>query len=259
METKEPMRIETERAALVPTVFYNNPNLQILVDANGTVDFDHPQFAVTKRLAEEVSTRLLGCTLVIRGRAFVLTSLELYYGGIADTAHDWYRGQFPPGNGKIKTRELAEAQNLAGLAVYLWKFESPKHCRFDLVFGPAGVPVSVLVRNVYSVDEKRMIGPSMGAPAKILGELGLRIEDHGRLFSDSGDLVFRDTHGAYIANLGTDISFQKRVVNVKATGLGLPPFDQFLWNFSLVNTDRLPNYEPTGSPLPSSIDASSNR
>ena len=77
-------------------MFYNSEKLLKLVDENGEVpSLSSREIQSCINEAEKIARRMLGCTLDIRGSQFILSSLEIYYGGIGDYAHDWYRSQYP--------------------------------------------------------------------------------------------------------------------------------------------------------------------
>ena len=220
--------------------FYNSPKLLHLLDKNGNSNSNDPRFIECKLQAEEITKRLLGCTIGINDRAFILTSLELYYGSLGDTAHDWYRGQFKikKKDSKIKKDSLVQRQD--GLRIYLSKFGSPNYCRFDLAFGPEGVAVSALVRNVFDIKKRVFLGAEpYGQPAVVMIEMDLKKEYHSRKLEEIGDLTFQDTYSKYIKEDAKNISTSKRIVDGNAVGLGDAPFKDYLWNFTLRNCKEI--------------------
>ena len=224
------------------TPFYNNQDLCSLIGADGDrkpeiTSFD---FEKCKTAAENITKKLLGCTITIRKQSFILTSLELYYGGIGDTAHDWHRANFPKPKLQSEAGKRKSVQLQNGLAIYLCKFGSPNFGRVDLVIGREGVAASTLIRNVWDVKTQRLFSSrKWGGPGVVCRQLPLKKEDHGVSFSESDDFQFQDTHGNFVKNQSEDILIQKRIVNRKAVGLGGPPFNDFLWNFTLKELPKI--------------------
>ncbi|MDR0971203.1 MAG: DNA-3-methyladenine glycosylase [Bacteroidales bacterium] len=130
---------------------------------------------------EELAESLLGCTLCIHGNKFVIRMLEIYYGGIGDDAHDYYRNRFVSKTSKCIER--TEAQNKEGFRIYLKadNTKSYKRNRFDIVVGDKGVPASFLIRSVWKEPNiEEYIGESNGSPNKVLQAMGLTKEDHNK-------------------------------------------------------------------------------
>jgi hypothetical protein len=96
-------------------MFYLNKKIKQLVNNQGEIP-NELLSKVDKCISEAESTAILmlGCTLSFKGRSFIITSLELYYGGIADDAQDWYRSK-----GYKNTTE--HSQTREGLVIYLHK------------------------------------------------------------------------------------------------------------------------------------------
>ena len=182
--------------------------------------------------AESLTKKMLGCTLVIRNKKFILTNLELYYGGIGDHAHDWYKANFLGTKGVNKQR--AEIQKEKGLCLYLNKPGNGNYKRMDIVVGSAGVAISLLVRNVANEDRK-LIGQKDGSPNIILRKNNMNIldEDHGQSLACNSIFSFINTHQEYMKNSS---QIESRMRYQKGKGyVGLEgPFGKRRWNFNLI-------------------------
>ena len=61
-------------------MFYLNPAVKQLVDAEGLVPTEkQSEIETCIKAAEEMIQRMLGCTVVISGKKFIFSNLELYY------------------------------------------------------------------------------------------------------------------------------------------------------------------------------------
>ena len=195
------------------------------------IDGDVPSFKkedVNKQvdLALGVMESFLGCTIRVHGQDFILTSLELYYGGIGDMAHDWYRSRYQEKYTKISkhSAEKTHAQISEGPSFYFNGNGLRKRC--DLVVGNAGVAVSFLIRNVLDKD-LIPLGTKNGQPNVVLKGMGLSDDDHGEPVEiiDTRDEVLK---GGYTINK------RKRYSSGKFEGFDYDcPFAQKAWNFSL--------------------------
>lgn len=66
-------------------MFFLSSKIQHLLDSNGQICTEKQnQLTICKESAESVALQMLGCTLVIFNKPFIITSLELYYGSIGD-------------------------------------------------------------------------------------------------------------------------------------------------------------------------------
>jgi 3-methyladenine DNA glycosylase Mpg len=144
---------------------------------------------------EALTESLLGATLVVRGEEFYIRMLEIYYGGIGDPAHDWYRSRYVYKTSKYIGQ--TEVQEKNGFKIYLSGNDvNDPYTRMDLVVGHEGVPASLLLRSVWDKDFKVM-GEKRGSPNKILHEMGIRADDHGKeilVDGSQGDFILKDTH-----------------------------------------------------------------
>jgi hypothetical protein len=121
---------------------------------------------------------MLGCTLTVHTRPFIIRMLEIYYGGAGDDDHDWHRTRYQ--YKKSKYQEHTAVQSQEGFRVYISSLdETDTYARFDIVVGAAGVPISFLVRSVWD-DEFTLVGTPKGSPNIVLRKLALRESDHGK-------------------------------------------------------------------------------
>ena len=167
--------------------------------------------------AEEITKHLLGCTLVVGKEKYILSMLELYYGGVGDTEHDWFRKRFKVLRKKPEMIKHTEIQQGKGLRIYL---SSPKinhanrHQRFDIVIGPANVAISVLVRGVLDISNStpERIGARNGSPNTVLHALKINSKHHDQIIHLSESSKFRliDTHSKYVKMEG-DVHRQLRI------------------------------------------------
>ena len=102
----------------------------------------------------------------------------------------------------------------------------------DIVIGQKNIPISLLVRNVMTLEGK-LIGAKMGNPNIVLKEMGIDDDDRGKIICNDADIRFIDTHEKYIKNPEEQIKVQKRVTSSKATGFDDDRFGNFDWNFSI--------------------------
>jgi 3-methyladenine DNA glycosylase Mpg len=216
-------------------MFYLSKKLLHLIDEKGNLPSYNSQH-VKKSIheAEAIARRMLGCTLKVRGKKFILTNLELYYGSAGDLASDWYRSNFPNRNAKKVSRVSSEIQFEEGLRIYLNQKGESNYKRMDLVIGPRNVAISLLLRGAVDETGKRVCS-RLGNPNKLLKAMGIVDADHGRSFKKSGDLVFLDTHDQYVKD-SSQILTNLRVIGGKATGFQNTQFGQSLWNFSIILT-----------------------
>lgn len=215
-------------------MFFLSPKIENLIDyATGEVPADRAhKIKICVDEAVSIAKRMIGCTLIIRKRKFVLTSLELYYGGIGDMAHDWYRAHFPH---KVSKR-CSLTQNLVvndeGLIIYLNQKGNSNYKRVDLVLGRKDAALSILIRNVFDPDHNYHVAKKRGAPKKVVDYLGLTDSDHGKKFNCDDEFIFLDTHHHY----NWSIEQNRRVVGGKYAGFGLKnnnnKFGMYEWNFT---------------------------
>lgn len=167
------------------TEFLQHLELEHLIDSIGDIPPEKAHLVVSNEAkAIEVVKSMLGMVLEVRGKRFILTNLELYYGGIGDKAHDWYRLAFPSKCPKKSrtNRELSKTQLHEGPTLYFNQRGNGGRKRTDIVLGKAGVAVSALIRNVADENGK-LVGAIDGNTQRILGPMGVRDEDHGKLLT----------------------------------------------------------------------------
>lgn len=212
--------------------FLQHLELEHLIDSNGDVPKDKNHLiASNESKAIGVVKSMLGMELEVRGKKFTLTNLELYYGGIGDKAHDWYRLAFPfkcPKKSKTN-RELSKTQLHLGPKFYFNQKGNGGRKRADIVLGKEGVAVSVLIRNV--ADENgNLVGSIDGNTQLILGPMGVLDEDHGKLLinHESVRLLPRLKHFE-----GNQINENLRYISGKGY-VGFEDInDTSKWNFSI--------------------------
>ncbi len=183
---------------------------------------------------EALAESLLGATLSVRGNKFIIRMLEIYYGGIGDDAHDWYRTHFV--YKKSKYKEHTNIQEKEGFRVYLNSLDVEDiYTRFDIVVGNEGVPVSFLVRGAWDSDfnpvEKNI---KKGNPNVVLRKMALKAEDHGKKigFNDSNSEIYiEDTSDEIKKRKGLEMKNQKRI-NIKSK---FEEKNGILWNFYLTH------------------------
>jgi 3-methyladenine DNA glycosylase Mpg len=130
--------------------------------------------------AQSLCDEMLGSKLIVKGKSFFLTELEIYYGGVGDIHHDWHRKRFKK-NGRAQTNFRAEEIYKQGYRIYISQSkisEGNRRVRMDIIVGNTGVPISFLVRSVCNQDRKLIPGPN-----RVLKELGFTVEDHGKEIS----------------------------------------------------------------------------
>jgi hypothetical protein len=214
-------------------MFYLDPNILQLVGPDGVVPAEKlAEVNGCLQAAEELAKRMLGCTLIIRDEKFILSNLELYYGGAGDMAHDWHRTTFHPKQGLSKKQTAAQLNS--GLCLYLKQNGKGGQNRMDLVVGNEGVAISLLVRNVHRPDGS-MVGKSIdGNPALILREAAMAIEDrdHGQVFDAYDEISFEDSHSQYCGET-PKLIINKRCIGGKYCGFEGGPYGQHRWNYRL--------------------------
>lgn len=201
------------------------------IDESGSLIKDNSDYKPIIDKSETLAKSMLGCTLHVRGRNFIIRMLEIYYGGLADDAHDWYRTRFTYKTSKYK--EHTAIQSEEGFKIYISSFiPDDTYARFDIVAGPAGVPVSFLVRSVWD-ENFQLIGAKDGSPNKVLRELGLKNEDHGTNIilgpAIKDGIALEDTHDRVINDRNLTIK-QRRRINVNS---GFEELHSVYWNFYL--------------------------
>ncbi|WP_373550445.1 hypothetical protein [Haliscomenobacter sp.] len=180
--------------------------------------------------AEQLAESLLGCTLNVRGKEFIIRMLEIYYGGVGDDAHDWYRTRFSYKTSKYKEQTSIQSQD--GFSVYLSSLDvSDTYTRMDIVVGHTGVPISFLLRSAWD-SSFNLIGAKNGNPNIVLNAIGFRPEDHGQAIdieNKNAELYLENTHEQIINDRGFQIKRQRRI-NLKSE---FEEKNQVQWNLSL--------------------------
>lgn len=207
-------------------------SLKNLIDENGIFIGNAESKKASIQAVEELAESLLGATLCIRGSRFIIRMLEIYYGGIGDDAHDWYRTHFVYKTSKYK--EQTNVQNKQGFRVYLSSMDvNDAYTRFDIVVGHKGVPVSFLIRSVWNSDFE-IIGAKKGSPNTILKAMKLKEDDHDKVIG-----VDDRNYEIYIENTSDKIREQKGLITKKQERINLKSdFEKdngVLWNFLLEN------------------------
>ncbi|MBP7553908.1 MAG: DNA-3-methyladenine glycosylase [Spirochaetes bacterium] len=208
------------------------------------LDPDNNEINGAIKKAEEITERLLGCALIVRRKIYYISMIELYYGGIGDEAHDYFRYQ----------NEIVNVQSQKGLKIYVSKKtnnDNMKHRRMDIVIGPQGVPISVLLRNVVcSETRKNLSNSKVGQPNQIIKSfnMGIKWEDHGKeIFynqdidniDSSKEFLLIDTHEIFYKENYIQNSVKRlRVKGGQFNGINQNfKFYNREWNFSLPEMD----------------------
>jgi len=152
--------------------------------------------------------------------------LEIYYGGIEDNAHDWYRNRFV--YKKSKYVEQTNAQNNKGFRIFLNSMDvEDTYTRFDIVAGYEGVPVSFLIRSVWDSNFKTNERKN-GNPHIALKTVGLKANDHDKEIGNS-DIFIEDTSKEIKRQKNLMVKMQRRI-NVKSD---FEEKNHVSWNFYL--------------------------
>lgn len=216
-----------------PNDFQRHLELAHLVDSDGEIPKEKVHLVeVNEAIAIKVVKSMLGMQLEVRGNRFLLTNLELYYGGLGDPAHDWYKANYPGKYGRTKVnKKQTEAQFLCGPRLYINQPGSAKYKykRMDIVLGKADVAVSVLVRN--AVDDKfKLLGKIDGQTKIVIDRMEILDLDHGKDLTNSDVRLFERDAGLVI--LDSQIETQLRYQEGKFKGF--PQYgDSRRWNFSI--------------------------
>lgn len=213
--------LEWRYVELTDDEFYLNKKIEHLVDDNGCVPDNKMKSAhICSEIAEEVASRMLGCSLCVGEKNYILTELELYYGSIGDCSHDWYRQAHIANSRGYNHRHAIDIKTSKGLRIYLNQKGQSTRRRMDIIIGNEGVAISLLVREVFDVEKSVFIrGTSL-----LLTELGIDDKFHNH------DLI-----NGYHVKL--NVSYEKRIENslslrffpieprLRATGKNYKGFD----------------------------------
>ena len=71
------------------------------IDDKGNFSGTPEEFFDSIKAVEKLAKSMLGATISVRGKKFIIRMLEIYYGGIGDTAHDWHRKRFKNNNSSL--------------------------------------------------------------------------------------------------------------------------------------------------------------
>ncbi len=208
----------------------NYPNLKKLIDANGIVVGSEEQVKSAISDAELLGEALLGCTINVRGKRYILRMLEIYYGGIGDDSHDWHRTRFE--YKKSKYLDHTTIQEAQGFRIYLSSLDTKdSYTRMDIVAGDSGIPLSYLIRSVWDENYNR-IGSSKGNPNIVLQEMGIMGSDHGIEISldQSSDIHLLDTKNEVFQGKNLKVERSKRI-NLKSD---FESKNEILWNLCAV-------------------------
>jgi hypothetical protein len=179
--------------------------------------------------AEHLGEMLLGCTFSTRGEKFIIRMLEIYYGGIGDDGHDWYRTRYT--YKKSKYVDQTKTQSLDGFRVYLSSLDvQDNYTRMDIVAGNEGVPISFLLRSVWD-SSFNLIGSKNGSPNIVLNAMGITAQDHGKCISvnENSDLHIENTRDQIIKEHNLQ-KIRKRRINLKSE---FEKMHNVSWNLSL--------------------------
>lgn len=149
--------------------FYLNPKMKNLIGENGDTKEDIKE---AEQAALDVGKRLIGATLIVKNQLYIISMVELYYGGIGDNCHDWYRRKLAIEKKKNTTSwQNAEIINSKGLRFNMKNNTHSKRNRIDIVVGNEGVPVSFLLRNLIKDYGKMLVSRKQGGPGVTAGAL----------------------------------------------------------------------------------------
>lgn len=205
-------------------------NIKNHIDANGNPTSHKDEILSSLIEAEKLGESLLGCTLAIRGRKFIIRMLEVYYGGAGDDGHDWYRTRFS--YKKSKYVEHTKVQELEGFRIYLSSLDvTDTYTRMDIVAGNDGVPISYLLRSVWD-ENFNLIGAKKGSPNIVLQTMGILPEEHSseiKLDDIDSEIALLTNNRDALLEKGMTIKRQKRV-NLNSR---FEDENELLWNLSL--------------------------
>lgn len=219
--------------------FYLNPKMKNLIGENGDTKEDIKE---AEQAALDVGKRLIGATLIVKNQLYIISMVELYYGGIGDNCHDWYRRKLAIEKKKNTTSwQNAEIINSKGLRFNMKNNTHSKRNRIDIVVGNEGVPVSFLLRNLIKDYGKMLVSRKQGGPgltANALYSCGVRndteiVFNPDKHAKDSCSLY--DTQGIFLKRNGLtveDIKTRKRCINNNFKGLP-GKFKSNEWNLSI--------------------------
>jgi len=167
-----------------------------------------------------------GRTIEVKGRRFILTNLELYFGGIGDKSHDWYRARFPEKYDKHPrvSTELSNLILLEGPRIYQNKKSISNRTRCDIIVGPQDVAISFLIRNMLDENGNLVIPKENGGTMKIAELFNLSPNEIGSqvMISTTPDEKYKGIHP----------SKKKRSIGGKY--IGFVEFnDEKEWNYNI--------------------------
>lgn len=204
-------------------MIWNEFDLRHIVNGNGEVEDMALQNHCFSE-AEKALYRTLGCTIVYKGKEFVLSNLELYYGSAGDKAHDWWKFK----NGQIRgiNKDHPPYQMETGPRIYLKSLGRGGRNRMDLVIGPQGVAISFLIRNLIKEDGSWATDINKGGTGVLLKEDVLCMDD-----KDVGkEIELIDTHND---NITSTVVRNKRFISGKGYVGFEASFPEMLWNIRL--------------------------
>ncbi|HSV98132.1 MAG TPA: hypothetical protein VLM75_14515 [Spirochaetota bacterium] len=218
------------------TPFYLDPRIRNHIITE-TGDLDENGLRDSENAALDVGERLIGSTLITNNTLYIIAMVELYYGGIGDECHDWWRKQFKARKNS-KSWKNTPRQMEAGLRFYSKMDRKSNWNRIDIVVGPEGVPVSFLLRNLIKEDGKLLVPRATGGPGITAKEL---LHDallkHPEIDFNPPDIIpgkhsLHDTHDAFF-NVNDIQSCRKwRCRNNNFVGLK-GKYEKSEWNISI--------------------------
>ena len=160
------------------------------------------QYCKALKSASDIAKNLIGCTFIVKGKPFILSMVELYYGSAGDNYHDWFRNHYIHKCSKYRIR--SEVQAKEGLRTYIaYQNVNYKYNRMDLVIGPENVAISILIRNVINSNGD-LVGKTSGSPNKILRQMGITNEDHDKKVHIIANLDNISCNEIYLFNTRND-------------------------------------------------------
>lgn len=154
---------------------------------------------------EIIADLLLGGKFIVKRTEFYISEVVIYYGGIGDIFHDWYRVKILRNHYGVSPENVQIFEE-SGLKVY-FNFANlnyyNKHLLMDIVVGPENVPASILVNRVIDGNGNETTGPCLTLKA-----LNVRNEDFGKIVKEDGDPFLDDFCIIFLSNtnLGKECS-----------------------------------------------------
>lgn len=216
--------------------FYLDPRIRNHIITE-TGDLDENGLRESEQAALDVGERLIGSTLITNGKLFIISMVELYYGGIGDECHDWYRKKFLSKKNANSWKNIPR-QEEKGLCFYSKMDRQSNWNRIDIVVGPEGVPVSFLLRNLIKEDGTLLVPRATGGPGITAKELlhdallhNPEIDFNPQEMNPGRHSLY-DTHDAFFSVNNVKPCLKWRCRN--NTFVGLPgKYEKSEWNISI--------------------------